>query len=82
MPSAVDQVQHQLERAQRYILAKLPEDRQSRIFLTGGVASVAGVVLLPLLYHSFLGRQISHTRPNASSRLAAFVSPQPRNAKI
>lgn len=69
----MEQMQQQLERAQGYILSKLPEDRQSRIFLFGGVGSVAGVVMLPVLYHSFLGRQLSHTRPNASSRFAAFV---------
>jgi hypothetical protein len=66
------QIQQYLEYARNYVLDRLPADRQSRIFLAGTSASVAGVVLLPLLYHYSLGRQISHTRPNSSARQAAL----------
>ncbi|SMQ51411.1 unnamed protein product [Zymoseptoria tritici ST99CH_3D7] len=68
----MEQVQQHLEYARNYVLDKLPADRQSRIFLGGASASVAGVVLLPLLYHYSLGRKISHTHPNRSVRQAAL----------
>lgn len=61
-----------VDTARRFILDRLPEDRNSRIYLAAGSLSVAGVVLYPLVHYAILGRQLTHTFPNASSRYASL----------
>ncbi|KXT13889.1 hypothetical protein AC579_2623 [Pseudocercospora musae] len=68
--------QRYVDTARRWILElarlRLPEDRNTRLFLAGGSLSVAGIVLCPLLHYAILGRQLTHTYPNASSRYASL----------
>ncbi|KAF7190916.1 hypothetical protein HII31_08075 [Pseudocercospora fuligena] len=64
--------QRYVDTARRFILAHLPEDRNTRLILAGGSLSVAGVVLYPLVHYAILGRQLTHTYPNASSRYASL----------
>lgn len=53
------------------VLIRLPQDRNSRLLLAGGAATVAGIVLFPLAHHFVLGRQVTHTQPSAGSLWAS-----------
>ncbi|GIZ49104.1 hypothetical protein CKM354_001214300 [Cercospora kikuchii] len=64
-------VQRYVEEAGRAIEQYLPQDRNSRLLLAGGAATVAGIVLFPLAHHFYLGRQLVHTHPSTGSLWAS-----------
>lgn len=68
----MDQVQPHLDAAQKFVLDRIPANRNHRILLAGTTLSVAGVVLYPLAYYWSLGRRLLLTHPNASSRSASL----------
>ncbi|KAF2206277.1 hypothetical protein CERZMDRAFT_119319 [Cercospora zeae-maydis SCOH1-5] len=64
-------VQRYVEEAGRTLERYLPQDRNSRLLLAGGAATVAGIVLFPLAHHFYLGRQLVHTHPSTGSLWAS-----------
>ncbi|CAK4034438.1 uncharacterized protein RCC_00054 [Lecanosticta acicola] len=67
----MEQIQPHIDRAQKFVLDRIPEDRSARFLLAGGTLSVASAVLYPLVLHYALGRQVTLSHLNSGARAAS-----------